>query len=336
MTANRLRVYPRYVVGNTYKAGFSVKVKNKTDAIFSSASSLLYSDLIKDIIVEKKYVFTLSSSSVSIYDREQNERVGLILKPENQMIFNSFCVNKSQIYVGTSDGIYSIPKSCVSRQVFELKPLLMLSTLGGKNIKYVTCNHINSVDYLVASHEGGLSYITNDGEYVSNFSAADTTPGDVYLTSGGQIYYGHGVNGLYFISSPNRGPNLNLSIPLVDYLYSSLPSKTVIDLAVSENSISGTKNTIFVATSSGVSIISESLILPSLSTIRNISIANLSSIFISRGATTSSGYLYYSTNNSSTGIFAKYNLATDTVVSSHNINDVSTLFSNEITSIKLL
>lgn len=335
MVASRLRIYPRYVVGDTYKSAFSVKVRNRTDAVFSNVSGLSHTDVGISMVVQKDYVYILASDCLSVYDRITNTRVSLVRTPEIQLVFNCLAVNKAQVYIGTSDGVYVIAKNGLLRDSPESYFNLKFSYvyLGGKNVKHIACNTVSGSEYLAVSHENGMTLITNDGQYVSYLSAADSNPGDLIVTSKGQIYYGNGTNGLYFINSPNNSGSIYLSIPFEDYLYSSLPSKIVKDISVSEDSVSGFKNTIFVATASGVSIITEDTVLNSLSSIRNISISNITGIFTSEGATTDSGYLYYCTNNSSTGVFVKYNLSTDSIEESYNTSSDSIVSSNEFTFI---
>jgi hypothetical protein len=297
-----------------------VSFKAPTDIVFSISTGLAYSNRFTDTLVDANRIYIMSNQKITILERATNTVVGYIERPLSNLRFLKMTHGRDYIYVATTFGIYSFQKDrSEENQSIYLKPTHHPAHLGGKQIQGIYWIERKNADYLLASHENGLTVVYNSTNYDTKFSIADTNPGGVYMDANGRTYYQHGTDGLYvFRDLPDVAP-MYVVPPDQGFVFSTsstpaIASNSFVDLAVREGtSILGSGNTVFVATTSGVSIISESQIRFSLSSVKEVSLVNLTGIKVSDGASATSGLIYYTTT---TGVFGTYDLSTDTIVSS--------------------
>jgi hypothetical protein len=297
-----------------------VSFKAPTDIIFSTSTGLSHSNRFVDILVDANRIYIMSNQKISILERATNTVVGYIERPLPSLRFLKMAHGRDYIYVATTFGIYSFQKDrSEENQSIYLKLVHHPAHLGGKQIQGIYWIGRRNADYLLASHENGLTIVYNSTNYDTKLTIADSNPGSVYMDSNGRVYYQHGTNGLYiFRDQPDVVP-MQVIPPDQGFIFStsstpSIASNTFIDLAVQEGtSILGTGNTVFLATASGVSIISESQTRFSLSSVKEVSLSNLTGIKVSDGSSATSGLIYYTTTD---GTFGTYDLSTDTIVDS--------------------
>lgn len=316
MTANRIRVLSRNQ--QNFKKGTSLRFNPKTDILFSVKNGLVYSNYVKDFKITNKYLIFMSFNKISIYDRNTNEKIALLNSPAPHIRFNDIDTSSSQIYIATNNGIYTYSLGLLggNGDLQVLRHKFDPEYLGGSNVVSIYFRTVFGVDYLAASHENGFVLVHNDGQFKSFFAKSDSNPGKVYITGEGEIYYQNGTYGMYYIANIPAAGNITLYIPSHDYLYSSvLPSKDFKALYIFENTVSDVKNTLFMATASGVTVLTESIVDFSLASLKNISIQNIKDIYVEPGATSTSGTFYFTVSTTSgTGYFAEYNLATDSIL----------------------
>lgn len=312
--------------------------KAPTNIVFSTSTGLSFSNKVVDILVDLKRIYVLSNQKISILDRDTNTVIGFIEKPKPNIKFLNMTPGRSVIYVGTTFGVYAFPKDRnEENQNHYLKLLHHPANIGGSQIHNLFWRAIREANFLLLSHENGLTIVYNELNYSRKLVVVDSNPGAVYMSSTGRVYYQHGSNGYYVVRDLPPAQTIAVTLPDLGYIFStssspSIASNSFVGLAVTENSsILGSANTSFLATTSGVSVLSESPDRFALSSVKNISLSNIVDIKVTDGANATSGKIFYVT---SAGVFGTYDLSTDSVVNSVSSSNEELLPSAGITVIE--
>jgi hypothetical protein len=294
----------------------------QTDFLLSTRTGLLFSDLIDDVEISTEFVYVASPERISILDSQTLNLVAFLSSPYQGTRFSSVAEGRAVLYIGANDGVYSVPKNSLQGDSTGFLNLKFNSdSIGGNSVGDLFWREVEGVDYLLVSHNQGLSIVVNDIDLTRKLVAPDSNPGKVYLSSRGKVYYQNGTSGFYFLDriSSDSAPVL-VSSPSPDFIFSatsfpSIPSIDFKDLVISENTVGGTRNTVFFATASGISIVTESLLSLPLSNVENIAIDNVEGISITPGATKDSGSLFFTSNDPDNGgFFATYDLSLNQII----------------------
>jgi len=214
------------------------------------------------------YVYVAHDSGLEVIEIDSEEKIAYI---EPSFGFNSVWASDSMVFLGTSNyGIKYFYKTCISGTVSSPSDLITCLTdyvssfgISSQNVRYI---HGYGDDYLMCCTSSGVDvYYRKPTMYRSTTTTSGARK--CFVTSTGKFYYtsvsGATISGESDLWSLNRvdKPLWDWTVP--DYVYEAgrnilSAGIEINDIFITENtSDNGIDNTIFLATSSGVYIISE-------------------------------------------------------------------------------
>ena len=318
----RIKIVEVDEVPRAAKFGNVSTVSTRTNLVLSTETGLLFSNIVDDIEISNEAIYVLSNERLSVLNSSTFELEAFLSKPSQSVQFTSIAVGRALLYLGANDGVYSIPKSRLDGNSDSFLTLKFNSDdLGGRSVGDVFWKELQGTDYLLISHDQGLTIVSNDNNTNRKLLAPDSNPGKVHLSSRGQVYYQNSTSGFYFLDKiPSESAPFNVFTPAPDFIFNtisspSIPSTDFRGFDISEDTVSGVRNTLFIATASGVSVMTEDLNRPNLNDIKNISIGDVSDIRVSPGATKDTGQIFFVTNDPNNGgTFATYDLVLDQTI----------------------
>ena len=224
--------------------------------------------VLNKIYSDNDYVFAVTNSGLNVVDIDLEQKVAYINYNQG---FTSVWANDNRVYLGTSSsGVKYFYKTCISGTVLIPENLITClndytSPFGqsSPSIRYI---HGSSDDYLMCVTTAGVDvYHMKPTMYRSSATVSGTRK--CFMTSTGKFYYtsvsGATVSGESDLWSLNRVDKPLWDWTTPDYSYTAggdilRAGIGINDIFITENtSENGIDNTIFLATSSGIYIISE-------------------------------------------------------------------------------
>lgn len=209
-----------------------------------------YINYVRNIWTDENYVYAATSDSLKIFDLDSGEQYAYITIAGG---LNSVWASEDYVYLGTVySGVKYITKTCISgtNLITCLADYSAPPDLTANEVRYIHGHAHGDGDFLVVCTASGVDTFGPE-PYYHRHSYITTTAQKCFMTSNLEFYY-------TTVSSINRinRPFYNWVIPDESYT----PGPDIRDIFVTvETSVSGSANTIFVATSSGVYVIDEGI-----------------------------------------------------------------------------